>query len=99
MIRQCKLNGGTLLMARKVFQDFANVLCQKFVDLPTNMDLVNLLILGGGTLVLDITGRKATINRGPVEPLPYAEWARTWLAEQMEKHNTRLRNLLGHRWS
>ena len=71
-------------MARKVFQDFAHVLCQRFIEVPSNRDLVNLVILGSGTLVLDITGRKAAWNRYPIEPLPYSEDARVWLQTQMQ---------------
>jgi hypothetical protein len=70
-------------MARKVFQDFANVLCQKFVELPTNRDLVNLVILGDGKLVLEVTAGRATHNRYPIETLPYGDWARAWLGERM----------------
>jgi hypothetical protein len=76
-----------LRVARKVFQDFAHVLCQRFIEVPSNRDLVNLVIFGGGTLVLDITGRKATLNRWPIEPLPYSEDARGWLQTQMQKRN------------
>lgn len=55
---------------------------------------MSLLILGGGTLELDITGQKATMNRYPVEPIPYAETARIWLNEQMAKHNIPLGELI-----
>ena len=37
-------------MARKVFQHFAQVLCQRFVEVPSNRDLINLAILGGGRI-------------------------------------------------
>ena len=66
-------------MARKVFQDFAHVMCQKFVEVPSNRDLLNLAILGGGRLHLDILGGRATHNDLAIEPLPFAaswiEWA------------------------
>ena len=32
-------------MARKVFQHFAQVLCQRFVEVPSNRDLINLAVL------------------------------------------------------
>ena len=82
-------------MGRKVFQDFANVICQRFIEVPSNKDLINLTILGGGKLVLDITGRKATCNRYPVEPLPYSEDARIWLEAQMQKHGIPMSQLVG----
>jgi hypothetical protein len=72
-------------MARKVFQDFVNVLCHRFVEGPTSKDLV-VLALGGGELVLDILGRKSTCNRYPVVPIPYADLALTWIEQEMRKH-------------
>jgi hypothetical protein len=70
-------------VARKVFQHFAQVLCQRFVEVPSNRDLINLAILGGGRIVLDITAGKATWNRYPVEPLPYATEAKLWIENQL----------------
>jgi hypothetical protein len=82
-------------VARKVFQDFAHVLCQRFIEVPSNKDLVNLVLLGGGTLALDIVTRKATCNRYPIEPLPYAADARGWLDSQMTKQNIPIEELVG----
>ena len=82
-------------MARKVFQDFANVLCQRFVETPSNKDLVNLTLLGGGMVVLDIVSGKATCNRFPIEPLPYCSDARAWLNSQMVKRKIPLVELAG----
>jgi hypothetical protein len=87
--------GRALGVARKVFQDFAHVLCQRFIEVPSNRDLVNLVLLGGGTLILDLIKRKATCNRYPVEPLPYAEDARGWLDSQMVKHKIPVEELVG----
>ena len=63
-------------MGRKHFQDFANVLCQQFVETPTNKDLVDLAILGDGILQLRITEGKATHRGHAIEPLPFAS---AWL--------------------
>jgi hypothetical protein len=73
-------------MARKVFQGFAHVLCQKFIEVPSNNDLINLIILGSGIIELDVLNSKARCNRFPIEPLPYSAVARAWLLEQMRKH-------------
>src|ERR1700722_9477217 len=81
-------------MARKVFQDFAHVLCQRFVEAPSNKDLINLALLGGGTLVLDIMAHKATCNRYPIEPLPYSADARSWVDSQMAKQNIPIEELI-----
>jgi hypothetical protein len=82
-------------VARKVFQDFAHVLCQRFIEVPSNKDLVNLVLLGGGTLAMDIVAQKAICNRCPIEPLPYAADARTWLNSQMTKQNIPIEELVG----
>jgi hypothetical protein len=74
-------------MARKVFQDFAHVMCQRFVETPSNRDLVNLALLGGGELVMDVFGGKASFNRYPISPLPYASDARLWIEDQMERRS------------
>jgi hypothetical protein len=70
-------------MGRKVFQDFAHVLCQKFVEVPSNRDLVDLAILGDGILRLNITERKATHSGFPIEPLPFTERALLWIESRL----------------
>jgi hypothetical protein len=70
-------------MGRKVFQGFAYVLCQKFVNSSSNRDLVNLAILGSGKLVLFITEGQATHNGHAVEPLPFGEDWLAWVAARM----------------
>jgi hypothetical protein len=66
-------------MARKIFQDFAHVLCQRFIEVPSNADLVRLAILGDGKLELNLSRWKATHNRAAISPLPYMNGAREWL--------------------
>jgi hypothetical protein len=72
-------------MGRKVFQDFAHVLCQKFTEVPSTRDLVNLIIFGDGTLEMDLTANKARHNQYPVSPLPYMEEARRWLDTRLKE--------------
>jgi hypothetical protein len=81
-------------MARKVFQHFAHVLCQRFIEVPSNKDLASLVLFGTGTLVLDLTAQRATWNRHPVDPLPYAEEARRWLYDQMEQRKIPVEQLV-----
>jgi hypothetical protein len=72
-------------MGRKVFQDYANVLCQRFLESPTNRDLVNLVVIGGGLLELDILKQRASCDHWPVDPLPYCGEAKRWLNVQLAK--------------
>jgi hypothetical protein len=69
----------------KVFQEFVHVLCHKFIELPSNRDLVNLAILGDGTLVLAISEGRATHNGVAIEPLPYADEWRHWVAGRLDE--------------
>jgi hypothetical protein len=55
----------------------------------------NLAILGGGKIVLDITAGKATWNRYPVEPLPYATEAKLWIENQLEARKIAHDQLVG----
>ena len=70
-------------MGRKVFQDFAHVMCQKFIESPSNRDLVMLAILGSGRLELDILAGRATHNGGGVKPLPFSASWLEWVKGRM----------------
>ena len=72
-------------MGRKVFQEFAHVLCHKFVEVPSNRDLVNLAILGDGELVLAVMEDRATHNGTAVQPLPYATEWRHWVGARLNE--------------
>jgi len=82
-------------MARKVFADFAHILCQRFVETPSNRDLVNLALWGGGTLFLDIIGKRATFEDFPVTPLPYSVATLVWLEEQLVRRSIPREELSG----
>jgi len=70
-------------MGRKVFQDFAHVMCQMFIESPSNRDLANLAILGNGRLELLFIEDRATHNGVAIEPLPFAEEWRLWAIKRM----------------
>jgi hypothetical protein len=71
-------------MGRKVFQDFAHVMCQKFIESPaSNRDLVNLAVLGNGRLELNILSGKATHNGVTIKPLAFSASWLAWVKERM----------------
>jgi hypothetical protein len=74
-------------MERKVFQDFAHVLCQKFIEVPSNRDLVNLTVLGDGVLRLAILEGGATHNNFAVEPSPFSVESQAWLQSRLGELN------------
>lgn len=59
------------------------MLCQRFIEAPSNRDLVNLAILGDGILQLAITDGKATHNNLAVKPFPYSAESLTWLRSRL----------------
>jgi hypothetical protein len=46
-------------------------------------------------LTLDIMTQKATCNRFPINPLPYSEDARNWIASQIAKQKIPSEELIG----
>lgn len=74
-------------MGHKVFQEYANCLCQMFVNSPSNVDLVDLAILGPGTLRLDLLGSRALHNDVPVEPIPFMDRWSDWLRQRTRPVN------------
>jgi hypothetical protein len=73
-------------MRRKVLQDFANVFCQRFVDLPDGHDLATFAHLGSGTYALDILNGACTRNGVPILQLKTCTQYRDWLEAQLVKH-------------
>ena len=67
-----------------MFQDFAHVLCQRFIEVPSNRDLVNLTVLGDGVLQLAIADGKATHNGHAVAPFAYSTESLTWLHSRLD---------------
>lgn len=70
-------------MGRKIFQEFAYEMCQKFVETPSNCDLVNLAILGDGRLELCIFDGRASHNNHTIEQLPFSQSWLTWAKTRM----------------
>ncbi len=81
-------------MRRKVIQDFANVFCQRFVDLPSGYDLATFAYLGSGTVVLDVLTGECSFNGVAIRQLHTCEEDRAWLGEQCHKHNIPLDGII-----
>jgi hypothetical protein len=50
-------------MKQKIFQDYANVCCQKFLSSPENSDLLNFVIFGSGMITMDFLSQHCTHNK------------------------------------
>lgn len=80
-------------MRRKVLQDFANVFCQRFVDLPSGYDLATFVHLGSGFYYLDILNGHCTRDGVFIPPLMTCQEYREWLQTQLAKRNIPLESL------
>ena len=56
-------------MRRKVIQDFANVFCQRILQLPEGYDLASFVHYASGTYELNILTGKCSFNGDPIPKL------------------------------
>jgi hypothetical protein len=72
-------------MRRKILQDFANVFCQRYVDLPG--DLALLAYLRTGVITLNIITGKCSYEGLRIPSLQTCKENRSWLINRAEKHH------------
>jgi len=73
-------------MRRKVLQDFANVFCQRLLDLPDGHDVASFAHYGSGTYLANVLTSECTFNGKSIPALRLCVTYRDWLREQSEKH-------------
>lgn len=73
-------------MRRKVLQDFANVFCQRILDLPSGYLLAACAHYGTGTYHANILTGECTFNSRPIPTLQTCPEYGEWLTAQLEKH-------------
>ncbi len=73
-------------MRRKVIQDFANVFCQRVIDLPEGYDLASFAHYGSGTYKANISTGECSHNGSPIPRLRLCDVYQEWLRTQVEKH-------------
>jgi len=73
-------------MRRKVLQDFANVFCQRVIDVPEGYDLAAFAHYGSGKYSLNILTGECRHNAGPISKLRTCDVYQEWLRTQFEKH-------------
>jgi hypothetical protein len=73
-------------MRRKVLQDFANLFCQRIIDLPSGYDLASFAHHGSGTYIANILTGACSLNGNPIPSLRICEDYREWLNVQTDKH-------------
>ena len=56
-------------MRRKILQDFANVLCQQFIDLGSGGDVATFVALGSGEYALDLINGECSHDGVPIPEL------------------------------
>ena len=73
-------------MRRKVIQDFANVFCQRVIDLPDGYDLASFAYYGSGKYRANILTGDCSYNGSQIPKLRTCDVYREWLYIQLEKH-------------
>jgi hypothetical protein len=74
-------------MRRKVLQQFANMLPQRFLDLPSGYDLARFARLSAGTLEIDFLSGECRHNGAPVAPFETCAEYRAWVDREAERHH------------
>ena len=72
-------------MRRKVIQDFANVFCQRILQLPEGYDLASFVRYGSGIYELNILTGECTFDGEPIPKLRTCDVFREWLFTQLDK--------------
>jgi hypothetical protein len=73
-------------MRRKVIQNFANVFCQRLLDLPDGHDVASFAHYGSGTFHANVLTGECSFNSKSIPNLRLCDTYRDWLREQSEKH-------------
>jgi len=73
-------------MRRKVLQDFANLFCQRMIDLPSGYDLASFAHHGSGTYRANILTGECSLNGRPIPALRTCDDHKEWLNAQLDKH-------------
>lgn len=84
---RARVEVGTLILRRKVIQDFANLFCQRFVDLPSGYDLASLAHYGSGEYRLDILNGRTSFKGLPIPKFQTCDEYKDWMFVQMGKHH------------
>lgn len=80
-------------MRRKVIQDFANVFCQRILQLPSGYDLASFARYGSGTYELDILTGECRFNSNSIPKLETCRIFKEWLITQLNKHTIPLAHI------
>jgi hypothetical protein len=73
-------------MRRKVLQDFANLFCQRIIDLPSGYDLASFAHYGSGTYMANILSGGCSIDGRRIPSLRVCDEYKEWLNVQLDKH-------------
>ena len=73
-------------MRRKVLQDFANTLCQNYVDLTGGFDAAAFACYGSGTALMNFLSGNCTFNDLPIPVLKGCTVLKDWLHQRFAVH-------------
>ena len=82
----CEVFGSAVAMRRKVIQDFANVFCQRVINLPDGYDVATFAHYGSGVYKANILTCDCTYQGIPIPKLNLCDIYQEWLHAQMDTH-------------
>ena len=70
-----------------MLQDFANTICQNYIDLNGGSDAAAFACYGSGTALMDLLSGNCTFNGKPIPTLEGCTVAKDWLNQRFVAHN------------
>lgn len=74
-------------MKRKIIQDFANTVCQNYIDLNGGHDAAAFACYGSGTAVMDFLSGNCIFDSKEIPTLKSCTILKNWLHERFVAHN------------
>jgi hypothetical protein len=84
---QYRWAGKRRYVRRKVLQDFANTVCQQFLDLGSAGDVGTFVRRGSGVYSMNLLNGDCSYDGASIPELKVCRGYRLWLAEQLSKHS------------
>lgn len=81
-------------MRRKVLQDFANTVCQNYIDLTGGHDAAAFACYGSGRAFIDLLSGNCTFNDRPIPALKGGTRLKDWLRKRLAAHNIAVQDIV-----
>jgi hypothetical protein len=82
------------MMKRKVLQDFANTVCQNYIDLNGALDAAAFACYGSGTVLMDLLSGECKFNEEKIPTLNSSIFLQHWLHKRLAAHDIPVSGIL-----